>query len=124
MPKKLFFGEMSNAFKGIIAVSAFIYFIIMIFIFLHFSSSSSVPEKPSSNYKNDSGIKYGDIYGFDTNQDKFADKKTIDECAQACNDTTDCKSFVFASDLKTCWGKTINDLTKSYPQPNRVLYYK
>jgi hypothetical protein len=87
-----------------------------------------VPAKlPSSDYKSDPA-KYGDIYGFDVSSPaKFTGKANLDDCAQACNDTPDCKSFVLdtADPAKpTCWGKTINDLGKSYPIDKRALYYK
>jgi hypothetical protein len=84
------------------------------------------PGTPSSYYISDPA-KYGDIYGFDVSPDKFTGKANLDDCAQACNDTQDCKSFVIdTSDpaKPTCWGKTINDLGKSYPLQNRALYYK
>jgi hypothetical protein len=84
------------------------------------------PGPPSSYYKSEPA-KYGDIYGFDVSSPaKFTGKANLDDCAQACTDTPDCKAFVIdtADPAKpSCWGKTINDLAKSYPLKDRALYY-
>jgi len=86
---------------------------------------------PSSYYKSDPA-KYGDIYDYDTDggaayaKSKFFGKTTLDDCAQACNDTPNCKSFVYNTTDPAkpgCWGKTTNDLAKSYLIPGDVLYW-
>ena len=64
------------------------------------------------------------IYGYDIPLTSTSSRRSIEGCTKECNNTPECNSFGWISELTGCWLKDKNGINSAVPRSGADIYHK